>query len=1039
MAAKTSKVERTTIAGSIEIPRILNGLWQLAGGHDQDVDVAAAARAMTPLIDAGLDAFDMADHYGPAELVLGEHTRTTDRPVTAFTKWCPPETGDKSLATAEAAVDRALARMGAAQIALMQYHVWDYTDDTYLVNLAHLRTLQARGKIAHVGLTNVDTAHLEMLLDSGYEVVSNQVAGGWEAFQGVLGAVAGVAKKHGVSVAAVAMRWVLDVPAVKAVIIGARLSEQSWEYAEKNVEAFGFKLDEEDRAAIAKAQEGLKDIPGDCGDEYRRPPFMTASGDLSDHIKESNEMQEVEEAIAMGKRVEFHSGSKWEPICGYSRAVRFGNVIRVSGTTANPPQELQGQLGVVGGKSAKSQAVAALDIIERAFRPLEEPDAIRLLVLHPSHEATAPLSGSLINTTLSACDSDFANGYLALSYVWGKPASTSSIQIDGIDVRITDNLVEALTQVRNAYLGTPQRIWADALCINQSDTAEKNRQVPLMGNIYSLAKITIIYLGPLSPGIETIFKAVHDSKPGFVTVDPAGDSRIALAKDLQHLKKFDLKGGSEPPAAAIDELLQRPWFTRVWVTQELLLSRDAWVQCGALRVRWRELGALLVPILDRTRGKGSTALQQMQSLNLEEEKKDIKDRERANYLRKVGKPSEELIPSLSYILRMRQGCRASDPRDMIFAYMGMHADRDEVAEFFTVDYEMPLRQLLISTARYILHRDGPEVLLHCVKHPPTNNWLNLPSWVPHWGIHEWSQATSNTNATTSEDESLFCPVEKGKIAFSPEDERITTYSPLRDPKFIRYVSPILPRPQEVPQCVVDLVKRAASVLGKYEETAWEEFLEAENLSFWRDLDIRSSETQDPSPIRLFPDSFWDLAAEDEREYPRLKYMGIEAPSQKAKVATRALQTLSFFMAYVGREVMSARVYDDEDDNALQWNLHEGQRIRLALSTAGFILAVPAYVEVGDVFMRLDSLTAKYGSTEENHCFGGLLRPIAKDTGDPLIRAFKWLCFGGVPVWKEVYGSQWKFMLPTEVDNIGLKWYKDRYPDEPGKLKYIELC
>ncbi|KAJ0356102.1 hypothetical protein COL154_011171 [Colletotrichum chrysophilum] len=647
-----------------------------------------------------------------------------------------------------------------------------------------------------------------------------------------------------------------------------------------------------------------------------------------------------------------------------------------------------------------------------------------LLILYPSHETTAPLSGSLINTTLSACDSDFAKGYLALSYVWGKPASTSSIQIDGIDVRITDNLAEALTQVRNAYPGAPQRIWADALCINQSNTAEKNRQVPLMGNIYSLAKTTTIYLGPLSPGIETIFKAVHDSKPGFVTVDAAGDSRIALAKDLQQLKKFDVKGGSEPPAAAIDELLQRPWFTRVWVTQELLLSRDAWVQCGALRVRWREIGALLVPILDRTKGKGSTALQQMQSLNLEE-KKDPKDRERARYLRKVGKASEELVPSLSHILRMRQGCRASDPRDMIFAYMGMHADREEVAEFFTVDYEMPLRQLLISTARYILQRDGPEVLLRCAKHSPTNNWLNLPSWVPHWGIHEWSQATSNTNATISEDESLFCPVEKGEC---------TPYSPLRDPKFIRYVNPILPRPQDVPQCVVDFVKRAAYALNEYKETPWKELLEAENLSFWRDLDIRSSETQDPSPIRLFPDSLWDLAAEDEREYPRLEY------AQKAKVFTRALQTLSFFMAYVGREVMSATAYRDEFDNPLQWDLYEGQRIRLALSTAGFILAVPAYVEVGDVFMRLDSLTASYGSPTKNHCFGGLFRPIAKDTGDPLIRAFKWLSFGGVPVWKKISFSRWKFsMLPTEVDNIGLKWYKDFHPNEPGKLKYIELC
>lgn len=168
---------------------------------------------------------------------------------------------------------------------------------------------------------------------------------------------------------------------------------------------------------------------------------------------------------------------------------------------------------------------------------------------------------------------------------------------------------------------------------------------------------------------------------------------------------------------------------------------------------------------------------------------------------------------------------------------------------------------------------------------------------------------------------------------------------------------------------------------------------------------------------------------------------MEATSQKAKVASRALQTLSFFMAYVGGEVMSATAYRDEYHNALQWDLYEGQRIRLALSTAGFILAVPAYVEVGDVFMKLDSLTASYGSeTSKNHCFGGLLRPLAKNTGDPLVRAFKWLCFGGIRLWRDVPGYRWKFtLLPTEVDNNGLKRYDDKYPKSFGKLKYIELC
>ncbi|KAF3804177.1 hypothetical protein GCG54_00000526 [Colletotrichum gloeosporioides] len=657
------------------------------------------------------------------------------------------------------------------------------------------------------------------------------------------------------------------------------------------------------------------------------------------------------------------------------------------------------------------------------FRPLEEADAIRLLVLHPSHETTAPLSSSLINTTLSVCDSDFVNGYLALSYVWGNPARTSSIQIDGIDVGITDNLAEALTQVRNAYPGTPQRIWADALCINQSDTAEKNKQVPLMGNIYSLAKTTVIYLGPLSPAIETIFKAVHDSKPEFVNVDATGNSRIALARDLQQLKKVDVKAGSEPPAAAIEELLQRPWFTRVWVTQELLLSRDAWVQCGALRVRWRELGALLAPILDRTKGEGSTALQQMHSLSLDDEEEII-----------LGQRS-------MYSSGIPKGCRATDPRDMIFGYMGMHADRDKVAEFFTVDYEMPLRQLLILTARYIHSRDGLEVLLRCVKRPPTNNWLNLPSWVPDWGIHEWSQATSNTNATISADEILPSTLEKPLPGSS--------YLPHQDPKFIRYVSPVLPRPQDVPQCVVDFVKRAVYAMrefGYWNYKEQKELIEVENVSFWRDLDIGSSETQNPNPIRLFPDSFWDLPAEDEGESPRKNtHSPTKGERHKAILATRAFQTLSFFKTYVGSGTMSASDFED----AFKWDLYEGQRIRLALSAAGFVLAVPAYVEVGDVFMRLDRCSSIDQKTHsENDYFGGLLRPLGKDTGDSRIEAFKWLCFGGVPLCKEDWykgGWETKFdmrmmrrLLPTEVDNNILKWYDGDSYIKTGNLKYIQL-
>lgn len=210
-------------------------------------------------------------------------------------------------------------------------------------------------------------------------------AGGWAPFQGVLRSLQTIAQKHGVPIPAVATRYVLDIPSVKGVIVGSRLGANSEAHIASNLKAFAFSLDADDHKLIAKAQEALQDIPGDSGDEYRRPPFLTAAGDLSDHLKETDSVRQVREAVEKGQRVEYSSGSKWEPIAvsdhvgqatitldtnllqGYCRAVRVGNTIHVSGTTANSPvPELQN----MGGSSAASQTVWILDIIENALKAL---------------------------------------------------------------------------------------------------------------------------------------------------------------------------------------------------------------------------------------------------------------------------------------------------------------------------------------------------------------------------------------------------------------------------------------------------------------------------------------------------------------------------------------------------------------------------------------------------------------------------------------------------------------------------------------------
>lgn len=420
-------IPRAILAPGLEVSRILTGLWQLADlerdGRAFDRD--AAARAMAEYVDAGLTTFDMADHYGSAEVVTGIF-RTAVRPgapAQYLTKWVP-EPGPVTAAQVRAAVDRACARMRTERLDLLQFHAWTWADPRWLDALWHLEALRDEGRIGAVGLTNFDTAHLRIAVASGIRIASDQVsgslvdrrfterlapyarahgvgilcygtvlggflserwlgapepdwdaletwsqmkygrfiraAGGWDAFQGVLATAGRIARKHGVGIANVACRWVLDQPGVTGIIVGARLSRSS--HVAETARTFGFALDDADRAAIADAQAALRPIPGDCGDEYRQPPFLTASGDLSHHVSAFPPAFEVRRRA--DGRLQAFSGTVWEPMAGYCRAVRHGATIAVSGTTATHGSR------AIGGADAAAQAHFAIDKIAAALHAL---------------------------------------------------------------------------------------------------------------------------------------------------------------------------------------------------------------------------------------------------------------------------------------------------------------------------------------------------------------------------------------------------------------------------------------------------------------------------------------------------------------------------------------------------------------------------------------------------------------------------------------------------------------------------------------------
>jgi aryl-alcohol dehydrogenase-like predicted oxidoreductase len=325
----------------LPICRLLNGLWQVSGGHGR-IDPAAAVDEMLRYHDAGFTTWDLADHYGPAEDFIGQFRRRLAArsgsqaldEMQAFTKWVPSP-GPMTRQVVERAVDVSRRRMDTDMLDLLQFHWWEYRDLRYLDALEQLAALQAAGKLRHVGLTNFDTERLEIMLRRGLPIVSNQVQyslvdrrpevamtpfcrehglvlftygtllggllserylgrpepgprelttaslrkykqmidawGGWALFQELLHATDQVAKRHGVSIANVAVRAILDRPAAAGVIVGARLGVA--EHLADNARVFSFRLDAEDWARLDAVQARSRDlfkVIGDCGDEYRR-------------------------------------------------------------------------------------------------------------------------------------------------------------------------------------------------------------------------------------------------------------------------------------------------------------------------------------------------------------------------------------------------------------------------------------------------------------------------------------------------------------------------------------------------------------------------------------------------------------------------------------------------------------------------------------------------------------------------------------------------------------------------------------------------
>jgi hypothetical protein len=385
----------------------------------------------------------------------------------------------------------------------------------------------------------------------------------------------------------------------------------------------------------------------------------------------------------------------------------------------------------------KAEAVSA----ERYhYTPItrSQRDTIRLLLIHPT------LGRSTIHCTLFQTPLHSAPRYDAISYCWGNPRSTHNISVNGNRLSPATNAFQVLRN-RSSFL-LPRLIWIDSLCINQDDDEEKANQVQLMGNIYSQAYIVSVMLAQ-DPDIRDKGQASQQAKTTWIR--RWADALLAL----NMLDKLSVTG-AEPTSNhervmarltprtqfgmmewhALQDLLNNPWFGRIWVVQEVVLARRVRAQYNHFEVDWD----MLI--------HGTLAFGRFPALWLL-----LVSTEAANRVKRkpggVGTvlsihdyheriSSSKAIP-ISDLLFDSTKFKSTDPRDMVFAVQGMCSKLP--SELMKPRYGQTTVNEVYTNAAICLIRAGTGNRMLAIagvgyRNPATLNtpFTDFPTWVPDW-------------------------------------------------------------------------------------------------------------------------------------------------------------------------------------------------------------------------------------------------------------------------------------------------------------------
>lgn len=393
--------------------------------------------------------------------------------------------------------------------------------------------------------------------------------------------------------------------------------------------------------------------------------------------------------------------------------------------------------------------------------------------LNPCNQSS-PLRCELDVVRLSSCES-----FYALSYVWGDDSERATIMINGLEISITASLYLALRQLRRLFDGQEEivRVWADGACINQKDKGEVSSQVALMGTIYRQAQCVIVWLG--EEGDDSSLALSMMARWSKVYNDMKKQKRT-IPEDAGIFE--EIPGPTEPRGwTAVERLFERPWWWRVWTTQEISVCKHAILVCGDAWTPYQNLfDAFLIWVnlemshkFARNFSDLNTTIDTMLTAVT-----GAWPKSKTVYYQSLS----PLDPPLR-ILRLFFELKCTDPRDRVYGALGMFGN----APSLDIDYSKSVSQVYLEfTHSLIFDTQQLDILLYAgLKSAPSGT--QRPSWVANLDAGK----SALTCATPTPESYSACANKAATLKFSEDLQILSTTGISVDPVVSIHNRPIL--------------------------------------------------------------------------------------------------------------------------------------------------------------------------------------------------------------------------------------------------------